>query len=308
MFSLQPFVVKMSTKKEAVDFLQRSWGVKNVEEKLRSDRKHFLEEIILVIRGRVPFQSLTFCAMLSIPPTKRFLPSLKSANKDCMTGHGGNCVIINSFTVTLLEALGFSARLCFSTGSTTIITNHVVVLVEDLEKKGDLHLVDCGLVLPSFRAISLNFDQESPVYQDSYLEYKLIRHNGLILRMHGSGDIIKRNNPPIEGLDFIVGKWRRYYQFDITNSISPDEFAVSFQEAHLPTTLHPLAVWFPEGRTVMILRNQLKVEKEDGTFEKIMIESDEEILKSYKIYFPTIRENTVRQAYFAWRHEATSKL
>ena len=54
----------------------------------------------------------------------------------------------------------------------------------------------------------------------------------------------------------------------------------------------------------MILRNQLKVEKEDGTFEKIMIESDEFILRYYKKYFPTIREDTVRQAYFAWRHQA----
>ena len=308
MFSLQPFVVKMFTKKEAVDFLERSWGVKTVEKKLRSDRKHFLEEIILVIRGRVPFQLLTFSEMLLIPPLKRIFPSLESGKKDCMSGHGGSCVMINSFTVTLLEALGFSTRLCFAAGSTTIIVNHVVVLVEDLEKEGDLHLVDCGLVLPSFRAISLNFDQESPVYQDSYLEYKLIRHNGLILRMHGSGDIIKRNNPPIEGLDFVVGKWRRYYRFDITNSISPDEFAASFQVAHLPTTVPPLAAWFPGGRTVMIWGNQLKVEKEDGTFENIMIKSDEEILRYYKKYFPTIREDTVRQAYFAWRNQAISKL
>ena len=158
-------------------------------EKLRSDRKHFLEEIILVIRGRVPFQFLTFCPMLLIPPTERIFPSLESMKVDCMTGHGGNCTIINFFTVTLLEALGYSGRMCIATVYSTIIINHLVVLVEDLEKKGDLHLVDCGLVLPSFRAISLNFNHESPVYQDSYLEYKLIRHNGLILRMHGSGDI-----------------------------------------------------------------------------------------------------------------------
>ena len=155
-----------------------------------------------------------------------------------------------------------------------------------------------------FVPISLNFDQESPVYHDSYLEYKLIRHNGLILRMHGSGDIIKRNNPPIEGLDFVLGKWRRYYQFNITNSVRPGELNNFFQVAHLPTTVPPLASWFPGGRTVMILRNQLKVEKEDGTFEKIMIESDEFILRYYKKYFPTIREDTVRQAYFAWRHQA----
>ena len=112
----------------------------------------------------------------------------------------------------------------------------------------------------------------------------------------------------MEGLDFVVGKWRRYYQFDITNSVRSGEFNNFFDVTHLPTTLQPLAVWFPEGRTVMILRNQLKVEKEDGTFEKIMIESDEEILRYCKKYFPTIREVTVRQAYFAWRFQATSKL
>ena len=129
--------------------------------KLQINRKHFLEEIILVIRGRVPFQLLTFWPMLLISPLKRIFPSVESGKKDCMSGHGGSCVMINSFTVTLLEALWFSARLCFAAGSTTIIVNHVVVLVEDLKKKGDLHLVDCGLVLPVFRAISWNFDGTS---------------------------------------------------------------------------------------------------------------------------------------------------
>ena len=33
MFSLQPFAVKMFTKKEADDFLERTWGVKHVEKK-----------------------------------------------------------------------------------------------------------------------------------------------------------------------------------------------------------------------------------------------------------------------------------
>ena len=162
MFSLQPFVVKMFTKKEAVDFLERSWGVKTVEKKLRSDRKHFLEEIILVIRGRVPFQFLTLCPMLLIPPLKRIFPSLESMKEDCMTGHGGNCTIINFFTVTLLEALGYSARMCIATFYSTIINNHAVVLVEDLEKKGDLHLVDCGIFFPSFRADLSEFRSRIP--------------------------------------------------------------------------------------------------------------------------------------------------
>ena len=147
MFSLQPFVVKMFTKKEAVDFLERSWGVKNVEKKLRSDRKHFLEEIILVIRGRVPFQLLTFWPMLLIPPLKRIFPSVESGN---------------FFTVTLLEALGYSARMCIATLYSTIINNHAVVLVEDLEKKGDLHLVDCGIFFPSFRADLSEFRSRIP--------------------------------------------------------------------------------------------------------------------------------------------------
>ena len=95
---------------------------------------------------------------------------------------------------------------------------------------------------------------------------------------------------------------------DITNSVRPGELNNFFQVAHLPTTVPPLASWFPGGRTVMILVNQLKVEKEDGTFENIMIKSDEFILRYYKKYFPTIREDTVRQAYFARRNQATSKL
>lgn len=290
----------MFSKKEAIIFLQNSLGVKDVEKRLERDRKNLLDEIISGILANVPFQSIT----LMTSSDKRKRPSLENVKKDCMAGIGGLCYTVNSFTWFLLKGLGFSGRLAQSTVTSTVtsLNNHLIILVNDLEESGDLYLVDCGTGFPIFRAVPLDFDQESPVYHDGFLEYKYVRHEGKILRMHGKGDMIKRNDPPVEGLDFYLGRWRRFYSFEVElsdSTLDPDQ-VYSNAVVHTPFPRSPRAIRFPDRRAVVVVHNRVMFETGEGKLDTAVMESDDEIMKAYAKYFPAIKEDVVREAIAEW--------
>lgn len=294
----------MFTRQKAVQFLQNSWKIMNVEKRLRTDRKKFLNEIIIQIHEKVPFQFITGYKLWLVPPEQRSIPSFEEINRACMTGEGGNCTYVNVFTRNLLQGLGYSAYHCRPTVTSTSRNPHLSVIVKDLEKKGDLHLIDCGLGFPSFRAISLNFDQESPVYQDSFLEYKYIHHDGKILRMHGNGDLIRQNDPPIEGLDFYIGKWRRFYELKIETidcNVLDDLGSPAYTFKSLPSFLPPRAVTFLREQAVLIFAEKLFIENDDKSLQMTTMKSNEQILETYQYYFPTLNKDLILQAYSSWQ-------
>ncbi|XP_076436106.1 uncharacterized protein LOC143275718 [Babylonia areolata] len=298
----------MFTSEEAVSFLQDRWGVERVQERFHDNslKKHLLKEIILSVQSNVTFQSIT---LMAIPLEKRKRPSADVIKEECIAGRGGVCYSINVFAWGLLRAVGLSAQLCSATCTTTVGTpdNHILVIVNDLEKKGDVHVVECGVGFPTFRAVSLDFDEESPVYVDSFLEYKYILHEGKFLRMHGKGDTVKRNDPPVRGLDFIVGKCRRFYYFSLKPSDTLSDFDSAFDDIFtVPqlTMFHrsPRAMAFPRQRAVILVNNQLKMEKEGGEIDTVVLESDDAIVDSYRRYFPSLQEAAVRDALSQWHN------
>ena len=291
----------MLTKAVAIEFLEKKWGMVNVEQQIQNDCEKFLNKLIVTIHERVPFQLLFIRNLSLLPPEDRKLPNVDEVDCMCMSGEGGNCVCINMFTSRLLIALGYSAFVCWSMVTSNVFNSHLLVIVKDLINQGDLHLVDCGLGLPSFRAISLNFDEESPVYRDSFLEYKFIKHEGKVIRMHGDGDLVARNNPPIEGLDFIVGKWRRFYEFSIETLECErwEDLGPMFSVQYLPV-VDPRAATFPGGRAVLLNGgNILSIEQDDKTLKTVKLQSNE-IFQAFKNYFPSISKDLVRQAYSTW--------
>ena len=291
------------TKTEAVEFLQNEWKIKDVERQLQNGREKFLNKLIVTAHERVPFQMLFVRKLALIPPEERKLPTIKEIDHMCMSGDGGNCTVINMFTSRLLKALGYSAFVCQAIVTSHTFNPHLIVIVKDLVNTGDLHLVDCGLGLPSFRAISLNFNEESPVYRDSFLEYKFIKLDGKVLRMHGDGDVVVRNDPPIEDLDFICGKWRRFYEFTIETLECENlkDLGPAVSLAYLPK-YKPRAARFPGGKAVLLNEgNILSVEQEDKTLKTVTLQSKEEALQVFKNYFPSISEDLVQQAYSTWQ-------
>ncbi len=296
------FTADMLTRKEAVQFLQNSWTMNDVELQLKADRVMFLNKLIKTIHEKVPFQLLSAFKDLSLLQNKQKLMTYttKDINKMCMSGLGGNCGLINAFTWNLLKVLGYSAHFCGTIVTPTAVDNvHLALIVKDLVNTGDIHLVDCGVGLPTFTAISLNFNEESHIFEESFLEYKYIKYGGKILRMHGKGDLVRRNDPPVEGLDFILGKWRRFYEFTLEDfeRKTLDRLGDYFDARHAPKNMLPRAARYPGSKAVIILGNSLFTEQEDKTLKKTELRSDDEVMKAYQDYFPSIGQNLVALAY-----------
>ena len=294
----------MLTRNEAIHFLQDSWKMNDVELQLKADREMFLNRLIQTMYAKVPFQLLTASKEISsmLNKQKNAPYTIKKVNEMCMSSLGGGCNVMGTFTWQLLSVLGYSAHLCrvLITSSGTNI--HLAVIVKDLVNPGDIHMVDCGFGQPTFRAISLNFNKESPIFQESYLEYKYIKHDGKILRMHGKGDLVKRNHPPIEGVDFIIGKWRRFYEFSLQDFERKaleglgNHFDVRCVPPHV--ALRRAAI-YPEGKAIILTGNNLFIEEKDKTLKKIKLTTDDEIITAYQDHFPSIDKNLVSLAYSA---------
>ena len=299
-----------STKSEAIEFLQNEWKMKDVAKQIQDDREKFLNKLIVTIHERVPFQLLFAVKISMTPPEQRKLPTLNEANQACITGNGGNCTLINLFTCQLLNFLGYDAFFCLATVTSYRRNPHLIAIVKDLINAGDIHVVDCGLGLPSFQAISLNFNEESPVYHDSFLEYKFIKHDGKVLRMHGDGDVVVHNSPPNEELDFIRGKWRRFYEFNF-NTFNREiwgELRSTFFSKAVPK-VNPRAAIFPGGKAVLLNDgNILSVEQDDKTLKKVILKSREEVFQAFKTYFPSIDEWLIQEAYETFTFPQTAKL
>ena len=299
----------MLTKQEAIQFLQSEWKMKDVEQEIKNDREKFLNKLIVTIHERVPFHLLFVPKLSTFPPNERTFPNFDESDYLCMSGYGGNCTMINTFTARLLTSLGYTVLLCESIVTSTTYSPHIIVIVKDLVNTGDIHVVDCGLGLPSFRAISLNFEKESPVYVHSFLEYKFIKHDGKVLRMHGDGDLMVRNNPPEDGLDFIVGKWRRFCEFTVepfeitmVNVINKVGLVLRFLKM-----VPPRAAIFPGGKAILLNGGYtLHVEQEDKTLKQTILKPHE-AFQVFKKYFPSINEGVVQEAYSLWR-DSKSKL
>ena len=293
------------TIENAIEFLQDSWHMDDVLLQLQINRENFLNKLIMIIQERVPFHTLF--AFMS-PAWK--VTDLTDVDNWCMSGVGGHCGVINTFTWRLLTALGFNAYLCLATVTkSTSINPHFIVIVKDLTKTGDVHVVDCGLGQPSFRAVSLNFSKESQVYQDSFLEYKYIKQDGMFLRMHGKGDLMMHNNPP-KCHDYYQGKWRRYYVFNLERlpckSLDDIMRFIDVRGARMEIDV-PRAASFSGNKAVMFFSKTLFILQDDGTLKQKKMKSYEEILRIYEKHFPTIPKDTIHQAYSRW-HKIQSKI
>ena len=123
--------------------------------------------------------------------------------------------------------------------------------------------------------------------------------------MHRKGDIYKRNGPPVEGLDFIIDHWRRFYFFDLNrkyeNVLQPVQVACKIVASgctHFTST--PVANCFPNKRAVMMMKNILMMENEKGELVTTILANDEEIIQAYNKYFPFINEEKVKRALEEW--------
>ncbi|CAL1536813.1 unnamed protein product [Lymnaea stagnalis] len=293
---------------EALNFLEHNLKVTNVQQRIISDRKALLDEVATNIQIHLVFQNLR---LLSEPLEARHRPSFKEIKADLKLGIGGLCYNLNVAAYFLLKTIGFDAVLAHATctSSTLFHDNHVVVYVRNVERTGDNFIVEVGFGFPTFRAVSLDFEKESPVYIDSFIEYKYIKYEGNILRMHRKGELVKGSTNTPDGVNFFLDGWRRFYFADpkrFTSNI--EEFYEPFDQVFKNPSASPFhmsfrVIGFPGRKAIMVINEKTLIENDQGELISSNIEGgDEGIIQTVKKYFPVIPKELTRAALASWRN------
>ncbi|GFS03082.1 arylamine N-acetyltransferase 1-like [Elysia marginata] len=300
----------MFTPEEAFSFVADKLNVRHARERLASDRKRLLDDIATAMHTELIFQNVQ---LMRIPFENRRRPTVEEIKADILTGAGGLCYNLNVATFYLLKALGFDVVLVHATCTTSVMVpnNHVIVHAKNVEKPGDTFLLENAVGFPTFRAISLDFEHESPAYRDSFIEYKYIKHQGKVLRMQRHGDTLPRSDLP-DGLLLIIDGWRRTYFSETSGTTNIEEFYPCFDEVFTNPKASPFhlslrVVGFPGRRAVMVVNGKTITENDEGDLEaKEIPGGDEGIAAEVKRLFPVLPEENIKKAIANWRKDTQS--
>ena len=276
---------------EAVNFVEDVLKLSSPLSKLRENRTLFLNEIIKAFLS-VPYQNIH---LLCEPEAERHVPTWEEAKDSVMRGYGGICYSQCLFMKYLLEALGYDVYFaaCNVFGFTG---NHITTIVRGLSSPGSRHIVD-NSAFPTFEAIPLDFEVESPIYHHSYLEYKFLKRDGQILRMHRKGE----HTPTIPGGELIIDGWRRIFEFELTpRDLSHFEHSMSVvytkpeHGASFLKTFH--AVVYKELKLIAIKDDLLMLENDEQKLVVTRMQTREEMVSTVKQYFPMFTVNEITKA------------
>ena len=280
---------------EALNFVEDVLKLSSPLSKVRENKALFLDEIIKAFLS-VPFQNIH---LLCVPEAERHVPTWEESKDSVMRGYGGLCYSLCLFMKYLLEALGYDVYFatCNAFGSPD---NHITTIVRDLSSPGSHHIVDIG-AFPTFEAISLDFEVESPIYHHSFLEYKFMKRGGQILRLHRKGE---HHTPKVSGGECIIDGWRRIFEFElIPRDLSYFEQPMSMlytkpgQNSPFLETFH--AVVYKDLKLIAIKNDLLMLENDEQKLVVTKMQTREEMVATVKKYFPmfTVKEITKAMEY-----------
>ena len=270
------------SKEEAVQFVTEVLGISSPMRKLGEDRTLFLNELIKAFHRSVPFQNIT---LLCQSEPDRHVPTWEEIKAALMGGFGGLCYSMGTFMRCLLEALGYETY--FPASSIFFPNNHITTIVQNLTRPGSKHLVDVACGYPTFQAIPLDFEKESPIYYHSFLEFKFLREGNTILRFHRKGEV----EGTIPGREHVVDGWRRICEVNLTpRDLSyfdqPMTDVYTVPGAHSPFLVSFRAVVFRELKMIAIKDTTLLFENDNHELEATELSSREEMIKTVCKYFP----------------------
>ncbi|XP_041472346.1 uncharacterized protein LOC121421645 [Lytechinus variegatus] len=273
------------TREEALSFLQDVLNLESALSKLKTDKIAFLNEFFKAFSHHVPYQTVK---ALSTPPDARSLPTSADIKKSVTSKEGGLCYQLNLFAWMLLCALEFEAHLV--SGDCLVYTDiHVVVIIDNILKKGSRHIFDVGMGFPILRLVPLDFEHQSPVYTDSNTRYRFVRQGHVIIyqlckETHQSEAISHR--------EYIQDGWISFIRIHVDQSVPVSHFdnrmTKVFTEIdpdlYFLTSLRCLA--FPNGRLVCIKDVKLLLEDEDRQVQVTRFRSRDEVLDAFSRHFP----------------------
>lgn len=281
------------SKEEAIQFITDVLGISDPEKKLQEDHVTFLNEIIMAIHCSVPFQNIT---LLIQDVADQHVPTVEEIKADLMGKKGGLCYTIGVFGTYLLQALGYDAYLC--AGSITIFdsNNHVICIVRNLTNPRSLHMVDAWSGWPTFEAVPLDFQDESPIYNFSFLKFKFVRKGTFIQRYHRNEESYPFHT------DQHFNGWRKVCEFDMAIPRDISSFAQPMSRVYKqPGDLSPFlvsfrAITYKDLKLIAIRDDMLLLEKDDHKVESTKLQSRKEVCEAVGKYFPQFTAEDVMKA------------
>ena len=277
----------MLSLEEAENFAVEVLKVPYSAERVKNDSISLLNELIRAFHATIPFQDLI---LISKPLKERRIPTIEQVKEDVLSGRGGLCYTLNTFMKYFLEALGYGAHHVAST--VVKVGDHIMTRVDIARDK---FIVDVGCGYPTFEAIPVNFEKESPFYKHSFVEYKFVR-----LKEGDGGNVFgRRHRSTKHGNEFKRktdedGCWQ-FYQVDLTPR-SLDFFIESAM-----TTVYTTPGYTPLHDSLRVVVFPVKggmygfndktqlVENDSGKLDSKELTSDE-VIQAVATRFPMLTE------------------
>ncbi|XP_046570573.1 uncharacterized protein LOC124278842 [Haliotis rubra] len=292
----------MLTKEESLTFIRDVLDISDAPSKMAANKLEFLNLLVFRLQHTVPFQNIS---LMAEEPSQRHRPTTDEMKESLFSKKGGLCYTQNVFAFYFLNSLGYDAYLNSATVTTPAMLpdNHVIVLVKNVVKPGDLYLVEISIGHPTFEAICMDFEKESPLIKESFLEYKYVKEDGKILRMHGEGDFRSAKSLPYE---YYIGNFRRFYDFELNLTTDLGEFDAGFDSVFTDPDITPFhdcirAITFKDEMAVMLVNSKLMLEGDDCEFTVRQFDDDDELVEAYNKYFPQLSIGVVEKAVRNWR-------
>lgn len=288
----------MLTKDESLRFIKETLKIPDPEYELKRSKLDFLNVLICSI-GSIPFQCVT---LVDKPLKERRRPTPEEVKASMLEGKGGLCYTFNLFTYYLLKSLDYDVHLnrsqCPVRGE--LSDNHLIVLAYNLKKTGDVYLVEAGCASPCFEAINLDFEDESILYEASYLRFKFVKNGNRIQRLHDRSGFELNPGKPSKTEPFEL-----FYEFEINPTTELEGIYAYFDKIYTNPELSAFhkslrAIRFIDRRLVVICNWKLALESKSGQISVTTMGTVDELQQAYNEYFPEIGETSVRAAIHNW--------
>ena len=290
-------MMALLSRPEALNFLQDVLEMTSVQDKLTNNKGALLDEIIDLFQQRIPFQTIPTVAR---PEEEQHISTFEDSKAQIFSTQGGLCYDHNVFMKNLLEALGFDVYFVACDIHMSGVHDHAAIIVRNLTKQGELHYVDPGTAEPIYRAIPLDFDKESPVYDAGFQPHKFVKDGEVYSWFHKIN-----KSRPISDQDIIVDGFKKFMIFKLEPRVIDyfqepmlEHFVSqgSSRQARLSFLQDLRAVQFPGRKLVAVYETSLLLEDDNGMVCKSKIRSKEELLNLYAKYFPQLPPDQVRIA------------
>ena len=281
------------------DFLENILELSPDEIRNRHDnRLHFLTSLCSSYDCHIPFQNLTTTC---VPFPERKQPTLQENIEAVFAQLGGRCWTLNSAMYVLLKELGFDVKPIIGSVYEEGMNNHMMNLVENVNHKGDVYLVDVGFGGAAHQPVPLDFEAESPVYKAGHQTTRWVRRGNMYIRQDVTDPVI---NGKIKIMEDI---WGHIVYFTLEEQSvefigrSIDKKAYSIRGFFFNTTRRITGTNKDLKKFVAILNDKLLIEGDNGKLQKSVLETDDDIVAAAKKYFPAFPSDIVIQSYKIWR-------